>query len=197
MLPTQIFVGGPSEIGYHIQIKDLYKEFSLQQPNLMFRMGATIIERHINRIMEKYSFNITELREINQLTNRLVRIESDDIIGKYSTNIATKLDEMNTELSAVNQELGKRSAFRKQSIMKELTNIEKMYLKYIKSENKVLLSQLSKARAYLFPSDKPQERIFNIFQYLNKYSITLLNCMKDLLAKNDPGNHVVLKCWMF
>ncbi|MHA1353947.1 MAG: hypothetical protein ACTSR1_02080, partial [Candidatus Heimdallarchaeota archaeon] len=58
-------------------------------------------------------------------------------------------------------------------------------------------NQLFKARSYLFPSDKPQERVFNIFQYLNKYSPKLLSCIKNLSSTSEPGNHVVLKCWMF
>ncbi|MHA1462987.1 MAG: hypothetical protein ACTSQ0_07960, partial [Candidatus Heimdallarchaeota archaeon] len=69
--------------------------------------------------------------------------------------------------------------------------------KYVKNDNQLMMSQLTKTRAYLFPSDIPQERMFNIFQYLNKYSLTLLDCMRNLLSKDQPGKHVVLKCWMF
>ncbi len=197
MIPTHIFVGGPSEIGYHIQIKDLYKEFGLTQPNLQFRFGATVIERHINRIIEKYQFNVAELRDLNRLTSNLLKNENKDFLDKYFNQISGTLDELNENLSAFNQELGNRSQHRKQNIMKELSNIERMYIKYVKDDNKVLQNQLQKARAYLFPGDKPQERVFNIFQYLNKYSMNLLNCMQDYLTKVDPGNHVVMKCWMF
>jgi uncharacterized protein YllA (UPF0747 family) len=104
---------------------------------------------------------------------------------------------MNNNLAEVSPELGNRAKGRKQSIMKELTNIERMYLKYVKDDNQILQAQLQKAKAYVFPDEKPQERIFNIFQYLNKYSLNMLDCMKDLLTKVEPGNHVVLKCWMF
>ncbi len=197
MIPTHIFIGGPSEIGYHIQIKDLYKEFSLTQPNLQFRFGATVIERHINRIIEKYKFNIAELRDLNRLTSNLLKSDNKDFLDIYFNQISRTLDELNENLLTFNQELGNRSQHRKQNIMKELSNIERMYIKYVKDDNKVLQNQLRKARDYLFPGDKPQERVFNIFQYLNKYSMNLLNCMQDYLTKVDPGNHVVMKCWMF
>lgn len=197
MMPTYIFVGGPSEIGYHLQLKGLYKEFGLTQPNLCFRMGATVIERHINRIIEKYNFNITELRNLEQLSSRLVRNENDDFLSKYFNQISSSLDGMSNELSDYNKELGSRVSNRKRSIMKDLENIEKMYISYIKKDNTLLMNQLEKSRAYLFPEDIPQERKFNIFQYLNKYSFTMLDCMRNLLSKRQPGKHVVLKCWMF
>ncbi|NHJ05645.1 MAG: bacillithiol biosynthesis cysteine-adding enzyme BshC [Candidatus Heimdallarchaeota archaeon] len=197
MMPTYLFVGGPSEIGYHIQIKDLYKEFGLTQPNLAFRMGATVIERHINRIIERYNFKITELWDLNQLTNRLLRKENDDILKQYFTRITSTLDELNQELTTYNKELGSRVENRKRSIVKDLDNIEKMYYSYIRNDNTLLQTQLEKTRSYLFPNDIPQERKFNIFQYLNKYSFTMLDCMRNLLSKNQPGKHVVLKCWMF
>ncbi len=196
MIPTHIFVGGPSEIGYHIQIKDLYPEFGLKQPNLQFRLGGTILERHINRIVEKYDINLEELRDTNKLTTRLLRSENREFLAGYFDQITNTLEEMNKSLSEVNQELGSRAEGRKQSIMKELNNIERMYLKYVKDDNQILQVQLLKAKAYVFPDEKPQERIFNIFQYLNKYSMNMLDCMKDWLTKIDPGNHVVLKCWM-
>lgn len=197
MIPTHIFVGGPSEISYHIQLMDLYKEFSLTQPNLLFRMGATVIERHINRIIEKYQFNITELRNVSQLTNNLLRNENKEFLSPYFDKIKNTLDELNQDLGKINQELAQRAEGRKKSVLKELTNIERMFLKYVKDDNEVLTNQLAKGNAYLFPDNKPQERIFNIFQYLNKYSLNILNCMKDHLGKTEPGNHVVLKCWMF
>jgi uncharacterized protein YllA (UPF0747 family) len=160
-------------------------------------MGATIIERHINRIIDKYQFNLTELKNVNQLTNKLLLDENKDFLEPYFDRVTNALNDLNGELGNVNQELGQRVEGRKKSIMKELTNIERMYLRYVKEDNKVLTNQLQKAGAYLFPDDIPQERVFNIFQYLNKYSINILNCMKDMLKKTDPGNHVVLKCWMF
>jgi bacillithiol biosynthesis cysteine-adding enzyme BshC len=197
MIPTHIFVGGPSEISYHLQLKGLYKEFGLKQPNLFFRMGATIIERHINRIIDKYQFNLTELRNVNQLTNKLLLDENKDFLNPYFDKVMGALDDLNKELNNKNQELSQRIEGRKKSIMKELNNIERMYLRYVKEDNKVLTNQLQKAGAYLFPDDKPQERIFNIFQYLNKYSLNILNCIKDQMSRMEPGNHVVLKCWMF
>ncbi|MHA1586466.1 MAG: bacillithiol biosynthesis cysteine-adding enzyme BshC, partial [Candidatus Heimdallarchaeota archaeon] len=138
IMPTHIFVGGPSEIGYHIQIKDLYPEFGLKQPNLQFRLGATILERHINRIVEKYDVNIAELKNTNKLTSRLLRTENKEFLANYFNQITNTLNEMNKNLTDVSQELGKRAEGRKQSIIKELNNIERMYLKYVKDDNQIL-----------------------------------------------------------
>lgn len=197
MLPTYIYVAGPSELGYHIQIKDLYKEFRMTQPNLLFRMGATLVERHIDKIIQKYDFKILELLNLNKLITRILKSKNKDFLDKYFEQILSILDDLKERLASINKELGIRTEYKKQSIKKILTSIEEMFIEYIKRDSTIMISQLEKAKAYLFPSEKPQERVFNIFQYLNKYSLSLLGCVKEVLREHKPGSHVVIKCWMF
>ncbi|MGQ4915878.1 MAG: bacillithiol biosynthesis cysteine-adding enzyme BshC [Candidatus Asgardarchaeia archaeon] len=196
MIPTYIYVAGPSEIGYHIQIKDLYKAFKITQPNILFRMGATLIEKHVDKVIQKYNFEITELRKLDNLISRLLKRESKEVLEKHFNRILSTIDDLKKELSSIDPELGVRVGYKKQSVMKILNSIEDMFIKYVKKSNEIMISQLEKARAYLFPEDKPQERVFNIFQYLNKYSLSLLECIKNLFSKYEPGSHVVMKCWM-
>jgi uncharacterized protein YllA (UPF0747 family) len=160
-------------------------------------MGATIIERHINKIIEKYDFEITDLRNVDRLTNKMITSENKEFLESYFNQISSTMDKLNKDLSQINKELGSRAEYKKRTIMKELEGIEKMFTRYTKDNNVIMQNQHTKARQYLFPSDKPQERVFNIFQYLNKYSPKLLSCIKNWSSKSEPGNHVVLKCWMF
>jgi bacillithiol biosynthesis cysteine-adding enzyme BshC len=196
MIPTHLFVGGPSEIGYHIQIKDLYPEFNLIQPNLLFRMGGTIIERHVDKVFKKYDFTIYDLRDVNKLMNRLVGRKKEDIVPRYKKQVADTLEELNQRLRKFNPELASRAKGKKINIMREMDEIEKMHLQYLKKDDEIMKRQLDKAQSYIFPNNKPQERVLNIVQYINKYSLDLLYCMKDLLNEVEPGNHVVMKCWM-
>lgn len=160
-------------------------------------MGATVIEKHIQKVLSKYDISIPHLQNINQLTNKLLKERSPDLLSSYFKTIKSSIDEMSNELADLNAELSKRVRYKKRNVQKILDNIQKMYLEYLKRENKIMTSQLEKARDYLFPDNKLQERVFNIIQYMNKYSPNIIDCMKDLLAKESPGSHVILRCWMF
>ncbi len=197
MIPTYIYVGGPSEIVYHAQIKDLYPLFSLTQPNIMFRMGGTLLERHVYKVLEKYNVDLVELRDIDRLIKRLLLEESGNKLEKHFSKIREGFKDLRRELSGVSKELGKRVEYRMRSVEKILRSIEDAYVRFAKQENKIIVSQLMKAKKYLFPNNKPQERVFNIFQYLNKYSLGLIHCMKKVFQSYNPGSHVVMKCWTF
>lgn len=83
MIPTYIYVGGPSEIIYHSQIKDLYPSFNLVQPNIMFRMGGTLIEKHVYKVIKKYNINLAEVKNIDKLIKRLLLKDSSVRLKKH------------------------------------------------------------------------------------------------------------------
>ena len=50
-----------------------------------------------------------------------------------------------------------------------LDHVEKKLISRLKQQNEVLVRQLANARHAVFPTGRPQERVFNILQYLVKY----------------------------
>jgi len=107
----------------------------------------------------------------------------------------TTFDSLKNELGNLSKELETRAEYKKQQIQKVLASIEEMYIDYLKKENKLLVSKLRKASENIFPLGSLQERVFNVFQYLNKYSFCFLDCVKQVFEQYKPGSHVVIKCW--
>ncbi len=50
-----------------------------------------------------------------------------------------------------------------------LDHVEKRLVSRLKQQNEVLVRQLANARNAVFPNGRPQERVFNVLQYLVKY----------------------------
>ena len=50
---------------------------------------------------------------------------------------------------------------------------------HLKKRNEIVMQQLEKARRSLFPRGKPQERVYNVLQYLVRYGPAFLD---DALA---------------
>ena len=195
MIPTFIYAGGPSEIGYHIQITNLYPAFGMTQPNLLLRMGATILEKHIDKVLQKYSLNVLDLKNVDFTIKKILKDKHGDKIKPYITKILATMNSLEGELAGLNKGLAIRIEYKKQQVEKILASVENMYINTLKRENELLLLQLRKANENIFPLGKPQERVFNVFQYLNKYSFCFLDCIKQVFEQYKPGSHVVIKCW--
>lgn len=60
LLPTLAYIAGPSELAYLGQVQVLYPEFGRPQPVLFPRAGFTLVERKVQRLLEKYKLEVTD-----------------------------------------------------------------------------------------------------------------------------------------
>jgi len=60
LLPTAAYVAGPGEVAYFAQLKGVYQHFGVQMPPLFPRATATIVERKIQKVMEKYQLQFPD-----------------------------------------------------------------------------------------------------------------------------------------
>ncbi|NMB82088.1 MAG: bacillithiol biosynthesis cysteine-adding enzyme BshC, partial [Ignavibacteria bacterium] len=57
LFPTGFYVGGPSEISYFAQVTPLYDLYGLTEPIIYPRSAATILEKGVQTILDKYKLN--------------------------------------------------------------------------------------------------------------------------------------------
>jgi len=61
ILPTWIYVGGPSEVSYHAQIGRAYDYIDLPRPLVAPRMSLTLVDRSARRSLEKFGWSISDV----------------------------------------------------------------------------------------------------------------------------------------
>jgi bacillithiol biosynthesis cysteine-adding enzyme BshC len=178
LLPTIAYIGGPSEIAYFGQLKEVYKYFGISMPVIFPRTSVTIIESRVKNFLEKYNLNFGELFDSGSLTKKLIKNLSD-------TDTEELFENMKEELTAVfytyEKELNKidsnqTAAFskRNQQFMESLNVAKEKFLSFQTKQNEVVSNQLQKVLINVFPGETLQERVLNINYFLNKYGIELI-----------------------
>ena len=61
LLPTWIYIGGPSEIAYHAQIGRAYDQVNMSRPLIAPRISATIVELYSRRTLDKNNWKVAEV----------------------------------------------------------------------------------------------------------------------------------------
>lgn len=185
ILPNLAYVGGPSELIYWLQLKEVFTHFETPFPILMPRNFAGVISPNIQRKIEKSGLSF------------------EDIFKAEETLIQEKVKENSTNQLALNQELSQL-----QSIFAEILNvakpiditleklvgaekkraensiekIEKKLLKAEKRNQEVLVNRISAIKENLFPGGSPQERKDNFLNFYLSDPAFIQNCLENLDA---------------
>jgi bacillithiol biosynthesis cysteine-adding enzyme BshC len=181
LLPTLAYVGGPGEIAYHGQLKDLYSIFNLQMPILYPRESITIVESRLASYMEKY-----DLQKEDILNSRLDQSLEEELALRDDLDIPERFNEIKEkfsneyqglieDISEIDQNLEKLGEENLERIIGQVDYLEEKTEQFHKRNSKTLVRQFKKLKTNLLPKGKLQERVLNIFPYLLKYDYNLIN----------------------
>ncbi|MBK6772689.1 MAG: bacillithiol biosynthesis cysteine-adding enzyme BshC [Ignavibacteria bacterium] len=181
ILPTIAYVGGPSEIAYFGQFKEVYKLFGITMPVIYPRTSATILENRVKNFLEKNDLNFDELFDLKEVSKKLLKNDSEIDTEELFSGMA---DELRAIFYTYEKKLGKidinqTASFTKRNLqfLDSLNIAKEKYVALQSKQNEVVSGQLKKALVNVYPDETLQERVFNIVYFLNKYGLELINKM--------------------
>lgn len=184
LFPTLSYVGGPGELAYFGQLKELFHAHGLEMPIVFPRYSATLIEGKIRKVLDKFHRTPESLaRPHHELAGEIALEEVPPkvrgalgeirgILGKGSGALTKAVQEIDPTLK------GPVSTARNAAFA-AFDEAERKILQALKRENEIALEQLKKAQRHLYPLGKPQERVLNAFYYLTRYGPELLSTLFD------------------
>ncbi|MBM3709862.1 MAG: bacillithiol biosynthesis cysteine-adding enzyme BshC [Actinobacteria bacterium] len=211
VLPVLAEVCGPGEISYYGQMKKVYEIFNLKTGIIYPRFSATIIESKIEKSIRKLGIDYEELgKDKSRIRKKIIaHIAGKDVeklLKNFESDIFLKLSGLKKSLSFCPKNSGgtsstgsygtKESMESAGSIGSAFDRIERNFKKEIEVLGKKLYSEfekrsdlisanLDKIYINIFPENKLQERIINVFNYINKYDFKLLDCIYDIVKPFD------------
>jgi bacillithiol synthase len=184
LLPTFVYVAGPSEIAYFAQLKEVYEHFEVTMPVIYPRASGTIIEEKVMRITEKFDitpydlFSNIELLQKN-ISGKLSDVKLDDVFDKTLKQMDADLKELRYALNTVDPTL--KGAY-ENAYNKIEFQVNKLKQKAFEAQRKkfsTAMRQLEKAALHAAPNGTFQERVFPFFQYSNKYGFGFVDWLYE------------------
>lgn len=185
IMPNLAYIGGPSELLYWLQLKDLFTHYNVPFPVLTPRNFALLVQAPIEQKIVKAGLTVRDLF-----------LPKDALISRYTlTNTDHKI-ELNGEKAAiekyfqvvreqaekVDKSLGPFVGAEAHKTMKTLEKIEEKMLKAEKRAMSEKTAQIESIKEKLFPGDGLQERSDN---FLNFY-LSDSSLLSDLIDQLDP-----------
>lgn len=196
ILPVLATVLGQGEMSYWALTRQAFDTIGGQMPLILPRMSFTVVEGTLNKHMDKFGLTFKDVQEGLQDKKQQWLTAQDELeLGRRfeETRAAfTALYEPLVEqLGAIQAGLLKLGSSNKDKILDQITFLEGKAKDAIAKQNDAALRQWERIDLSLMPLGKPQERVYNILYYLNRYGLEWLD---EVMAQpaDYSGTHRLL-----
>ncbi len=193
ILPNLAYIGGPGEISYWMQLKDLFEHYNISYPMLVPRNNAVIVPVRQMDKFTKMGFGLKDVfRPYDDLSKQWVGLQGD-LFGELAS-ARIKVQETYQSLAqlftATDPTLTASVQAEMQKVLNGLDQLEKKGNAALKRKNEILLSQLRSFLDKVNPDNQPQERTANFLQF---YAFHGPAFIEELLNKLQPlSNNLTL-----
>lgn len=183
VLPTAAYAAGPAELAYFAQVSAVADALGADEPLAVPRWSCTIIEPHIQRILERLGIEYGDLRDPHALEGRLARAAMPRSVESALARVRDAVDRAAAALSADADAAALVPApavvGAKGSLVDRLQRLERRYIAAVKRREEELMREVATARAHLYPDGVRQERALNFIPMLARHGPPLLAAMRD------------------
>lgn len=196
VLPVLGTVLGPGEIAYWAITRAAFDTLGMAMPPIVPRMSFTLVEGTVNKHMGKFGLSMDDA--FGQLKEKRDEwLAAQDGLGLDRKFEETKAafealyDPLIAEIGSMQAGLLKLGASNKEKIVEQIAFLQKKTADMLRQQNEAGLRQWERIGLSLLPLHKPQERIYNVMYYINRYGESWL----EELLQAEPvfnGQHRVL-----
>jgi bacillithiol biosynthesis cysteine-adding enzyme BshC len=168
VLPNLAYVGGPAEVVYWLQFKDMFNAFNIPFPVLLPRNFALVINSVLYRKFLKTGIDYTDLfKEKTALLNQTaIRFAADKIqLNGEKDAIARHFNAIKQHAAQLDKALEPMVAAETKRALKSLEKIEQKMLRSEKRRQADRLRQVEELKDALFPNGGLQERTDNFLNF--------------------------------
>ena len=195
ILPTVVYVGGPSEIAYFAQLKGVYNFYDIKMPVIFPRTSATLLESRVKNFMTKHDIKFEELFDKKKVNEKLLKqmgnVNVDELFDKY-------IDEFNAlgyifekELEKIDKSLVDPFKNRNDKFIDTMNVLKEKFINSQMNQNRSSVDKLRSVIRNVYPNEILQERCINIVYFLNKYSTELIKHLKDNLEIDNFAHQII------
>lgn len=198
LFPTLAFIAGPGEIAYWAELREAFAVLGFRMPPLIPRLNITLMDQKTER----------DLKQLNLVPEKVLREgagrERDQFLSslrdvRLETSIASVKEMLHQQYSVIEDivqdiDRGHRRLSEKnlEIHMGQLDFLLGKIDESVRKKHRATLEKYRNADLLLRPLGLPQERVWNVFYFLNQFGQHLIDELISLPFDLD-GSHYIVK----
>ncbi len=185
ILPNVCYVGGPSEVAYWLQLKEIFNYYHVSYPVIAPRCSAMIIDKPASERMKKLHIKVKDLFSDTEeiIKDFVVRNSNAD------TGFEDEKDKLKLVYDAIVQKTKQTDptlvSIPEAELQKQYNALKGLETKLIRAQKQKLessVNQLRKLKEKLFPEGQLQERHDNFIPFYLLYGRLFIDMLADNLV---------------
>ncbi len=195
LLPTIAYIGGPSEVAYFSQFKDVYRFYEMNVPVVYPRTSVTLLEKRAESFLEKFDIGFEELFDFESAAKKLLgkvnEVNLEDIFSNFIDDLNAVVYTYGIKLDEVDKNLTVNLRNKYDKFVENLGFSKDKFIESQIKQNDSTGSKLSSVVMSVFPENNPQERFINIVYFLNKYGLNFINELFETIDLSKLAHQVI------
>lgn len=197
IIPTAVYIAGPSEIGYCAQIKEVYENFGVEMPAFVQRHSAVLLDKKSLKALELQQrglfFFIRNYAEIEkEFTETLIDDATEIEINAIIENINNKFDELKNLAVQTDKTLGLSVDAARTKTEQLIVNTTKKIAAARKKQNAMLLDSYKHTSTLMYPKSSLQERMITPLYFICRFGLQNFREILIELTLNSSKRHHLL-----
>ncbi len=195
LFPVAAYVGGPGEMSYWLQLKEVFEHFATPMPVVFPRAQALLLDTKTRKLRDKFGFGHLEWYDpMESLEPRalrgVVRNPVLDALREHRAGVQHAVDAL---VSSIDRSAGKdrnpgeRAHQFAQHTMSNLDKLEHSFAQADKQQSEAVRAQLHRVVHTVAPFRKPQERVYCIVPWLFEHGWDLIPRLVERLDATHHG----------
>lgn len=187
LLPVLGSVLGPGEIAYWGLTRKAFRKLGLRMPLLLPREAFTVVDGTLQKYMKKYELSWHEVKDAETFRSKReawlaaqermpVDQRFDEVVAAFEALYNPLLE----ELAGVQSGLSRIGAVNRGKIIDQIEYLRGKAKDAMEQIHATGLRHFDRIQLTLFPLNKPQERVYNLLDALNRYGIDWIEDLMDI-----------------
>lgn len=174
LFPTLASVLGRAEIAYWGLYGKAFTRFGWKMPVLFPRLAFTLIDRDVRGTMDKYNFSVRDaMLSLDTIQEQWLEEQDDIGVEAIFDSLAGEIRDLHETKTKPVLSIHKGTADlaekNRERILREVDYLKKQVHHALREKHEATLRKFDRVRWSVRPQGKPQERVYNLFSYVNQY----------------------------
>ncbi|MBO9130272.1 bacillithiol biosynthesis cysteine-adding enzyme BshC [Bacillus sp. 165] len=199
LFPTLAFIGGPGEVAYWSELKQVFHAVEFHMPPVITRHMISYVERAIEADMKDIGIAVSDVFQKNaaMLREEWLNAQISEPVNQEFTQAREKIEHAHQALrelaGRINPAMESFAKKNQQKIEQQIAILEREIQKTIEVRHDAELNKLRRIEISLQPLGLLQERVWNVCYYLNEYGFDFIRQAVDL-PFDWNAHHKIVKC---